>query len=473
MYVHTDELKRAKQNITVHNEHLDEMFVCIFLNTHIGVINMSVLLALAIIVAIIAAVCTVKAVRSATKAVVTTTSVVAEAAPSVAHTQDVCDPINSNVAHSDERHEWLWDYVLVTSLVAVTVTYTHIKWAAKAAKRDTRTMRGKLAHKAACAHIRAQRKARSNAMSYVTSANTKAIAKADERKALVRAHNAPSATYAQLGACGIKAAKRAALGINVATHRRVVPIVHTHVCTPAVVRTIKRVPSVKAANAAPRGKDLAAAAQSVHGNLIARIHAAKATLNSMYEILPLARQVVGLSNKANRKVDMYTWLSNEGHVGIRSTKSSIDRRDVAQELVCKAILAEEAFKKAYGIEAHEVYNTIRAAKATKARAVEMLRNHKAEQHRLFIERQERRAAKAAFRASKAAPAAAKTVTEVADWKEYVVANSGNKSIAFGILHAKGSTMAEKISAAIAIVGASHEDGLVSCQTADAAYMVAA
>ena len=434
---------------------------------------MSVLLALAIIVAIIAVAIRRNNNVKAAAVVATTEVVAADAAQSVAHTQDVCDPINSNVAHSDERHEWLWDYVLVTSLVAVTVTYTHIKWAAKAAKRDTRTMRGKLAHKAACAHIRAQRKARSNAMSYVTSANTKAIAKADERKALVRAHNAPSATYAQLGACGIKAAKRAALGINVATHRRVVPIVHTHVCTPAVVRTIKRVPSVKAANAAPRGKDLAAAAQSVHGNLIARIHAAKATLNSMYEILPLARQVVGLSNKANRKVDMYTWLSNEGHVGIRSTKSSIDRRDVAQELVCKAILAEEAFKKAYGIEAHEVYNTIRAAKATKARAVEMLRNHKAEQHRLFIERQERRAAKAALKASKAAPAAAPAVTEVADWEKYAPVNSGNKAIASKFIVAKNATIAQKASAIAAINGASQEQHVVGKCTADAAYGVAA
>ena len=116
---------------------------------------------------------------------------------------------------------------------------------------------------------------------------------------------------------------------------------------------------------------------------------------------------------------------------------------------------------------------ILVAKAAKARAVEMLRNHRAEQHRLFVERQERSAAKAALRASKAAPVAAPVVTEVADWEKYIPANNGNKSIAFGILHAKGSTMAEKISASLAIVGASHEYGLVSCQTVDAAYVVAA
>ena len=383
--------------------------------------------------AIIVIVCACVAIRrnvSAKAAVVATTSVVAaDAAQSVAHTQDVCDPINSHVAHSGEQHEWLWKYALVTSLVAVTVTYTHIKWASKAAKRSTRTMRGKLAHKHVCNGKYIARGIRSAMMDTVTRINAKAIAKADERKALVRAHNAPSATYAQLGACGIKAAKRAALGIKCAVHRRAVPVVRTHVSSPAVVHTIKRVPSVKAANAAPRGKDLAAAAQSVHGNLIARIHAAKATLNSMYEILPLARQVVGLSNKANRKVDMYTWLSDEGHVGIRSTKSSCARRDNAQELVCQAILAEEAFKEAYGVSAHEVYNTIRAAKAAKARAVELLISHKAEQHRLFLERQERRAAKAALKASKATHAPAQDVTEVADWKEYAPVNSPIKAFA--------------------------------------------
>lgn len=314
---------------------------------------------------------------------------------------------------------------------------------------------------------------RSAMMEGVTYINAKAVAKADERKALVRAHNAPSATYAQLGACGIKAAKRAALGIKCAVHRRAVPVVRTHVCTPAVVRTIKRVPSVKAANAAPRGKDLAAAAQSVHGNLIARIHAAKATLNSMYEILPLARQVVGLSNKASRKVGLYNWLSDEGHVGVRSTKSSCARRDNAQELVCQAILAEEAFKEAYGVSAHEVYNTIRAAKAAKARAVELLISHKAEQHRLFVERQERRAAKAALKASKATHAPVPTVAEVTDWEKYIPANNGNKAIAFAFLGVKGSTMAEKISASLAIAGVHHESDLATCQTVDAAYVVAA
>lgn len=434
---------------------------------------MSVLLALAIIVAIIAVAIRRNNNVKATAVVATTSVVAANAAASVAHTQDVCDPINSHVAHSGEQNEWLWKYALVTSLVAVTVTYTHIKWASKAAKRSTRTIRGKLAHKHVCNGKYIARGIRSAMMDTVTHINAKAIAKADERKALVRAHNARAATYAQLGACGIKAAKRAALGTKCATHRRVVPIVHTHVCTPAVVRTIKRVPSVKAANAAPRGKELGAAARSVHGSLVARIQASKAVLNSMYEILPLARQVVGLSNKANRKVDMYTWLSDEGHVGIRSTKSSCARRDKAQELVCKAILAEEAFKAEYGVSAHEVYNTIRAAKAAKARAVELLISHKAEQHRLFLERQERRAAKAALKASKVITATAPAVTEVADWEKYVPVNCENKAIASKFIVAKNATIAQKAAAIAAINGASQEQHVVGKCTADAAYVVAA
>ena len=174
MCMHTDELKRAKQNITVHNEHLDEMFVCIFLNTHIGVINMSVLLALAIILAVIAVAIRRNANVKATS-VVATTEVVAAAvvAPSVAHTQDVCDPINDYNAV---------DYSVMITLVCI-LMYT--KTSLKAHKRHVRTVQGKLAHKAACAHIRAQREARSNAMGYVTSANIKAVARADERKACV------------------------------------------------------------------------------------------------------------------------------------------------------------------------------------------------------------------------------------------------------------------------------------------------
>lgn len=414
---------------------------------------MSVLLALAIIVAIIAVVIRRNNNVKAAAVVATTEVVAANAAASAAHTQDVCDPIN-----------------VMPALVMV-LAYT--KSTLKAQRLSVRRARSANAAMYRSNGLYIARGIRSAMMEGVTYINAKAVAKADERKALVRAHNAPSATYAQLGACGIKAAKRAALGIKCAVHRRAVPVVRTHVCTPAVVRTIKRVPSVKAANAAPRGKDLAAAAQSVHGNLIARIHAAKATLNSMYEILPLARQVVGLSNKANRKVDMYTWLSDEGHVGIRSTKSSCARRDKAQELVCKAILAEEAFKAEYGVSAHEVYNTIRAAKAAKARAVELLISHKAEQHRLFLERQERRAAKAALKASKVITATAPAVTEVTDWEKYAPVNSGNKAIASKFIVAKNATIAQKAAAIAAINGASQEQHVVGKCTADAAYMVAA
>ena len=215
---------------------------------------------------------------------------------------------------------------------------------------------------------------------------------------------------------------------------------HKVVVTPANKQAVKPVRTYvrQAANkpAIISGTQLAEQARTAGTNLATQIRVAKTTLASLYAILPLARQVVALQNKADRKVGMYTWLADEGHVGIRSTKSSIDRRDLAQELVCKAILAEEAFKAEYGISAHEVYNTIRAAKAAKARAVEMLHNHKVEQHRLFIERQERRAAKAALKASKAAPAAAPAVTEVADWEKYAPVNSGNKAIASKFIVAK-------------------------------------
>ena len=414
---------------------------------------MDMLAILAIVIAIIAVVIRRNNNVKAAAVVATTEVVAANAAASVAHTQDVCDPIN-----------------VMPALVMV-LAYT--KSTLKAQRLSVRRARSANAAMYRSNGLYIARGIRSAMMEGVTYINAKAVAKADERKALVRAHNAPSATYAQLGACGIKAAKRAALGIKCAVHRRAVPVVRTHVCTPAVVRTIKRVPSVKAANAAPRGKDLAAAAQSVHGNLIARIHAAKATLNSMYEILPLARQVVGLSNKASRKVGLYNWLSDEGHVGVRSTKSSCARRDNAQELVCQAILAEEAFKEAYGVSAHEVYNTIRAAKAAKARAVELLISHKAEQHRLFLERQERRAAKAALKASKATHAPVPTVTEVTDWEKYAPVNSGNKAIASKFIVAKNATIAQKAAAIAAINGASQEQHVVGKCTADAAYVVAA
>lgn len=414
---------------------------------------MDMLAILAIVIAVIAVVIRRNNNVKAAAVVATTEVVAANAAASVAHTQDVCDPIN-----------------VMPALVMV-LAYT--KSTLKAQRLSVRRARSANAAMYRSNGLYIARGIRSAMMEGVTYINAKAVAKADERKALVRAHNAPSATYAQLGACGIKAAKRAALGIKCAVHRRAVPVVRTHVCTPAVVRTIKRVPSVKAANAAPRGKDLAAAAQSVHGNLIARIHAAKATLNSMYEILPLARQVVGLSNKASRKVGLYNWLSDEGHVGVRSTKSSCARRDNAQELVCQAILAEEAFKEAYGVSAHEVYNTIRAAKAAKARAVELLISHKAEQHRLFLERQERRAAKAALKASKATHAPVPTVAEIADWEKYAPVNSGNKAIASKFIVAKNATIAQKAAAIAAINGASQEQHVVGKCTADAAYVVAA
>lgn len=416
---------------------------------------MSVLLALAIIVAIIAVVIRRNNNVKAAAVVATTEVVAADAAQSVAHTQDVCDNIHC------------------TEALVMVLMYT--KTSLKANRLQGRRARSANAAMYRSNGLYIARGIRSAMMDTVTMYNAIAVRKANERKALVRAHNAPSATYAQLGACGIKAAKRAALGIKVATHRRVVPVVNTHVCTPAVVRTIKRVPTIKAANKPTiiSGTQLAQEARATGTNLATQIRVAKTTLASLYAILPLARQVVALQNKADRKVGMYTWLADEGHVGIRATKSSIARRDAAQKVVCKAALAAEAFKDAYGIEAQDVVSQILAVKAAKARAVEMLRNHKAEQHRLFIERQERRAAKAALKASKAAPVAAPAVTEVADWEQYASANSGNKSIAFALLGAKGSTMAEKISASLAIAGVHHESDLVTCETVDAAYVVAA
>lgn len=436
---------------------------------------MSVLLALAIIVAIIAVVIRRNNNVKAAAVVATTEVVAANAAASAAHTQDVCDPIN-----------------VMPALVMV-LAYT--KSTLKAQRLSVRRARSHTAHKAACARSRAAYDASAAKRMEITMRDQQRALGRAAQKELVReaqsqgisvakllARKAQGAAQRAVNAARKQAAthvlKKATANRHVATRGIVSITADGHkmaVVTPANKQAVKSVRTYvrQAANAAPRGKDLAAAAQSVHGNLIARIHAAKATLNSMYEILPLARQVVGLSNKANRKVDMYTWLSDEGHVGIRSTKSSCARRDKAQELVCKAILAEEAFKAEYGVSAHEVYNTIRAAKAAKARAVELLISHKAEQHRLFLERQERRAAKAALKASKVITATAPAVTEVTDWEKYAPVNSGNKAIASKFIVAKNATIAQKAAAIAAINGASQEQHVVGKCTADAAYMVAA
>ena len=67
--------------------------------------------------------------------------------------------------------------------------------------------------------------------------------------------------------------------------------------------------------------------------------------------------------------------------------------------------------------------------------VEMLHNHKVEQHRLFIERQSV-VLQSRSQGFKAAPAAAPAVTEVADWEKYAPVNSGNKAIASKFIVAK-------------------------------------
>lgn len=448
---------------------------------------MSVLLTLAIIVAIIAVAIrrnnNVKAVVAATTSVVATTA----ATETHAGEQPVVEVINQDC------------------MEAVVMVLAYTKSALKEERLNGRRARARAWHTRSCAIKEAARVSGAEKRQEITLAckNRAAVraAKAKE-EAAARAAKAKQEA-AQMASCGntLSAATRAARAAQGSAQRaanavrKLAKMANGKVPTTKVVRT--GVPATKPATkpaAKPvrsrskpvrtyvrqaclqpviSGTQLAEQARTAGTNLATQIRVAKATLESLYAMLPLARQVVALQNKADRKVGMYTWLADEGHVGVRSTKSSIARRDAAQELVCQATLAAEAFKKAYGIEAHEVYNTIRAAKATKARAVEMLRNHKAEQHRLFLERQERRAAKAAFRASKAAPVAAPVVTEVADWEKYIPANSGNKSIAFGILHAKGSTMAEKISASLAIAGVHHESDLVTCETVDAAYVVAA
>lgn len=442
---------------------------------------MSVLLALAIIVAIIAVVIRRNNNVKAAAVVATTSVVTANAAATETHadTTSVVDIINPDC---------------MEAIIAV-LAYT--KASLKEERLNGRRARARAWHINNCASKEAAHISGAEKRKEITMRDQQRALGRVAQKALVREAQVQGVSVAKLLARKAQgAAQRAAnaarkqaathVGKKATANRHVAPrgivsiTADGHkmaVVTPANKQAVKPVRTyVRQAANKPviiSGTQLAEQARTAGTNLATQIRVAKATLESLYAMLPLARQVVALQNKADRKVGMYTWLADEGHVGVRSTKASIARRDAAQEVVCQATLAAEAFKEAYGIEAQDVVSQILAVKAAKARAVEMLRNHKAEQHRLFIERQERRAAKAAFRASKAAPAAAKTVTEVADWKEYVAANSGNKSIAFGILHAKGSTMAEKISAAIAIVGASHEDGLVSCQTADAAYMVAA
>lgn len=102
----------------------------------------------------------------------------------------------------------------------------------------------------------------------------------------------------------------------------------------------------------------------------------------------------------------------------------------------------------------------------------MLRDHRAEQHRLFIERQERRAAKAALKASKAAQAASPAVTEITDWEKYAHVNSGNKAIASKFIVAKNATVSQK-AAAIAVINGLQDYNLTGKCTADAAYGVAA
>ena len=441
---------------------------------------MSVLLTLAIILAIIAVVIRRNNNVKATS-VVATTEVVAAAvvAPSVAHTQDVCDTIN-----------------VMPALVMV-LAYT--KSALKEERLNGRRARARAWHISNCVRLRAAYDASAAKRKEITMRDQQRALGRAAQKELVREAQSQGISVAKLLARRAQGAaqraanaarKQAATHVGKTANRHVEPRGHGIISITAdghkmavVTPANKKAQAVKpvrtyvrqAANTAPSGKQLGDAAKAKSASIHSHINASKEELERLYSILPLARQVVALGNKATRKVALYNWLSDEGHVGIRATKASIDRRDVAQELVCKAILAAEAFKKAYGIEAQDVVSQILAVKAAKVRAVAMLRNHKAEQHRLFLERQERRAAKAALKASKAttAPAAAKTVTEVADWEKYAPVNSGNKSIAFGILHAKGSTMAEKISASLAIVGASHEYGLVSCQTVDAAYVVAA
>lgn len=436
---------------------------------------MDMLAILAIVIAVIAVVIRRNNNVKAAAVVATTEVVAANAAASVAHTQDVCDPIN-----------------VMPALVMV-LAYT--KSALKAQRLSVRRARSHAAHKAACA--------RSHAAYINSAAKRMEITMRDQQRALGRAAQKELVREAQVQGVSVAkllarkaqgAAQRAAnaarkqaathVGKKATANRHVAPrgivsiTADGHkvvVVTPANKQAVKSVRTYvrQAANTARSGKQLGDAAKAKSASIHSHINASKEELERLYSILPLARQVVALQSKASRKVGLYNWLSDEGHVGVRSTKASIARRDAAQELVCQAILAEEGFLAQYGMSAKDVLFAIKVAKAHKANAIKELIAHKAEQHRLFLERQERRAAKAALKASKAAPAAAKTVTEVADWKEYVAANNGNKAVAFAFLGAKGSTMAEKISASLAIAGVHHESDLATCETVDAAYVVAA
>ena len=444
---------------------------------------MSVLLTLAIIVAIIAVVIRRNNNVKATS-VVATTEVVAAAvvAPSVAHTQDVCDTIN-----------------VMPALVMV-LAYT--KSALKEERLNGRRARARAWHISNCARLRAAYDASAAKRKEITMRDQqRALGRAAEKELMrkaVREAQSQGISVAKLLARKAQGAaqraanaarKQAATHVGKTANRHVEPRGHGIISITAdghkmavVTPANKKAQAVKpvrtyvrqAANTAPSGKQLGDAAKAKSASIHSHINASKEELERLYSILPLARQVVALGNKATRKVALYNWLSDEGHVGIRATKASIDRRDVAQELVCKAILAAEAFKKAYGIEAQDVVSQILAVKAAKVRAVAMLRNHKAEQHRLFLERQERRAAKAALKASKAttAPAAAKTVTEVADWEKYAPVNSGNKAIASKFIVARNATIAQKAAAIAAINGAQEQHVVGKC-TADAAYGVAA
>lgn len=413
---------------------------------------MSVLLALAIIVAIIAAVCTVKAVRAVAK---TVTCAATAATETHADTTSVVDIINPDC---------------MEAIIAV-LAYT--KASLKEERLNGRRARARAWHINNCASKEAARKARKEAMAHISAAQRNAENKTKANQWMVGKswQEAISALYNEGKLISVRKHRE----VKTATMRVHKPrVARTGVpATKPVAKPVRTYVRQAANKPIVSGTQLAQQARATGTGLVAQIHAAKAALASLYAMLPLARQVVALQNKADRKVGMYTWLADEGHVGVRSTKSSIARRDAAQEVVCQAALAAEAFKDAYGIEAHEVYSTIRAAKATKARAVEMLHNHKAEQHRLFIERQERRAAKAALRASKAAPATAPAVTEVADWEKYAPVNSGNKAIASKFIVAKNATIAQKAAAIAAINGASQEQHVVGKCTADAAYVVAA
>lgn len=325
---------------------------------------------------------------------------------------------------------WCTTYFLM-SAISNMAACDILRWNVKAARKAATMAHTRLVCGNRNKALYTARMQRTEAMAHVRAINSAAMVRADGRKALARANAARSATYAALnGSVGIKAAKRVALSTTRATVRMVTPVVqgsNEHV--PVVVRThLTGYISRPAANKAVSGVELGAAARAKTSSLVEKIQSAKAELAGLYDILPLARQVVGLRNKANRKVGMYSWLADEGHVGIRSTQSSVARRNRAQEVVCEAILAEEGFKAQFGIAADEVYAAIKAAKASKEMAISLLVSHKQEQHRLFLERQERRAAKAALKA-KGGKAITSVVEEVRDWQQYVAIHTDNKAFA--------------------------------------------